>query len=112
MARVLAVFDDLLLGSNVLGLLQAGGHEARLAGPAAVEAQDWDLVIVDLGSASFDGVAVAAAAGADVKRLGIYSHVHPEQREPAEAAGFDLIVPRSRLMREGHALVARLLSPG
>lgn len=112
MARVLAVFDDLLLGSNVLGLLQAGGHEARLAGPAAVEAQDWDLVIVDLGSEDFDGVAVAGAAGPGVKRLGVYSHVHVEQRAAAEAAGFDLIVPRSRLMREGPALVQRLVSPG
>ena len=27
-ARVLAVFDDLLLGSNVLGMLRAAGHEA------------------------------------------------------------------------------------
>ena len=29
MARVVAVFDDLLLGSNVLGMLRAAGHEAR-----------------------------------------------------------------------------------
>ena len=33
MARVVAVFDDLLLGSNVLGMLRAAGHEAQLAGP-------------------------------------------------------------------------------
>ena len=32
MARVVAVFDDLLLGSNVLGMLRAAGHEARLSG--------------------------------------------------------------------------------
>ena len=30
--RVLAVFDDLLLGSNVLGMLRAAGHEAELTG--------------------------------------------------------------------------------
>jgi hypothetical protein len=30
--RVVAVFDDLLLGSNVLGMLRAAGHEAELAG--------------------------------------------------------------------------------
>ena len=35
MARVVAVFDDLLLGSNVLGMLRAAGHDARLAGNAA-----------------------------------------------------------------------------
>ena len=31
---VLALFDDLLLGSNVLGMLRAAGHEARLTGNA------------------------------------------------------------------------------
>jgi hypothetical protein len=31
-ARVVAVFDDLLLGSNVLGMLRAAGHDATLAG--------------------------------------------------------------------------------
>src|SRR5215217_4726722 len=35
-ARVLAVFDDLLLGSNVLGMLRAAGHDVQLSG-AAVE---------------------------------------------------------------------------
>ena len=30
MTRVVAVFDDLLLGSNVLGMLRAGGFEATL----------------------------------------------------------------------------------
>ena len=34
-ARVLAVFDDLLLGSNVLGMLRAGGYEASLGGADA-----------------------------------------------------------------------------
>ncbi len=113
MARVLAVFDDLLLGSNVVGLLRSAGHDVRLVGPAAVagEAETGaDVVVVDLGSAGFDGVEVAASAGTG-RRLGVYSHVHVEQRRAAEAAGFDLVVPRSRMMREGPALVAGL-SPG
>ena len=55
MARVVAVFDDLLLGSNVLGMLRA-----------------------------------------------------VDTRRRAEDAGFDLIVPRSRMAREGAALVERL----
>jgi hypothetical protein len=38
----------------------------------------------------------------------VYSHVHHDVKLRAEAAGFDLVVPRSRLAREGPALVERL----
>jgi hypothetical protein len=33
-AYVVAVFDDLLLGSNVLEMIRAAGHEAELVTPA------------------------------------------------------------------------------
>jgi CheY-like chemotaxis protein len=55
-ARVVAVFDDLLLGSNVLGMLTAGGHDVRL--DAAPERADADVLVVDLGSAGIDGIAL------------------------------------------------------
>jgi CheY-like chemotaxis protein len=110
-ARVVAVFDDLLLGSNVLGMLSAGGHEARL--DAAPEAVDADVLVVDLGSAGIDGVALverlrAAGELEGTATLGVYSHVHHDVKLRAEAAGYDLVVPRSRMMREGVELVARL----
>jgi DNA-binding NarL/FixJ family response regulator len=111
-ARVVAVFDDLLLGSNVLGTLSAAGHETRLAGPdvAGLEA---DVLVVDLGSAGFDGVELverlrAAGELGGARTLGVYSHVHHEVKLRAEAAGLDLVVPRSRMAREGAALVERL----
>jgi CheY-like chemotaxis protein len=111
-ARVVAVFDDLLLGSNVLGLLSSAGHETQLAAPAGAIV-DADVLVVDLGSAGFDGIELVerlrAAGELDgVATLGVYSHVEHEVRLRAEAAGFDLVVPRSRLMREGGALVAKL----
>ena len=40
--------------------------------------------------------------------LGVYSHVHHDVKLRAEAAGFDLVVPRSRMAREGADLVERL----
>jgi CheY-like chemotaxis protein len=110
-ARVAAVFDDLLLGSNVLGMLTAAGHDAQLvANPEAVAA---DVLVVDLGSAGFDGVALverlrAAGELEGTATLGVYSHVHHDVKLRAEAAGFDLVVPRSRMAREGAALVDRL----
>lgn len=112
MARVVAVFDDLLLGSNVLGMLRAAGHDAELASAATADPAGADVVIVDLaGEADLERLR-ASSGGA--RLLGVYSHVNVEQRERAEAAGFDLSVPRSRMAREGAALVERLLrlSPG
>jgi DNA-binding NarL/FixJ family response regulator len=113
MARVVAVFDDLLLGSNVLGMLRAAGHDAALSGGADVDAAGADLLIVDLGAGGFDGVAVvewlrASGKLGNARTLGVYSHVDAETRRRAEAAGFDLVVPRSRMAREGAGLVERL----
>jgi hypothetical protein len=107
MARVVALFDDLLLGSNVVGWLQAGGHEATLAGSVeqAVGAGA-AVVVADLNAGSFDPLAVA---GTGPRTVGLYSHVDPETKARAEAAGYDLVVPRSRFAREGAALVDRLV---
>ena len=41
--------------------------------------------------------------------LGFYSHVEQDVRRRAEELGYDLVVPRSRMNREGPELVARLL---
>ena len=114
MASVVALFDDLLLGSNVLGMLRAAGHEARLTGIAAEARPDGAAVlIVDLGSPDFDGVAVVEGLreGGELgesRTLGVYSHVDADTKRRADAAGFDLVVPRSRMAREGPALVERL----
>ncbi len=114
MARVVAVFDDLLLGSNVLGTLRAAGHDAQLTGDAAQVAPGGAAVlIVDLAGTGFDGVALverlrAAGELGATRTLGVYSHVDHETKLRADAAGFDLVVPRSRMAREGAALVERL----
>jgi CheY-like chemotaxis protein len=113
-ASVVALFDDLLLGSNVLGMLRAAGHDARLTGDAeAVHPDGAGVLIVDLASAGFDGVAAverlrAAGELGETRTLGVYSHVDADTKRRADAAGFDLVVPRSRMAREGPALVERL----
>ena len=113
MARVVAVFDDLLLGSNVLGMLRAAGHEATLTGGGDVHPDGAPVLIVDLAASTFDGVALverlrAAGELRSTRTLGVYSHVDVDTRRRAEAAGFDLIVPRSRMAREGAVLVSGL----
>ncbi len=124
MACVLALTADLLFGSQLQGALTLAGHEAELiaderrlrerlaesddpAHPAA------DVLVVDLTDGDLDGVAIvkslAAAQGlVSTRTLGFYSHVDASARERAERAGFDLVVPRSRMAREGAQLVGRL----
>jgi hypothetical protein len=101
-ARVAAIVPDLLFGSKVAEILTAAGHEVVMV-PGPPE-EPFDAIVVDLAS----GV-VAPEAVAEGTRLGIYAHVDVAMKERADAAGFDLVVPRSRFVREGAALLDRLL---
>jgi hypothetical protein len=105
MARVLAVAPDLMLGSKVEAMLGAAGHEVTLA-PTLGEG-GWDGV--DLIVADLDDENPEALVGLGVPVLGYYSHVNVETRQAAEAAGVDLVVPRSRMARELPQLAERLL---
>jgi CheY-like chemotaxis protein len=118
MARVAALIPDLLFGSKVQSALQDAGHEVDLI-TGELEAWDEvggiDLLVVDLTSPDVDGVEVfetLATAGElhGVRSLGFFAHVQPEVRERALQAGFDLVVPRSRMAREGARLVEGLLT--
>jgi hypothetical protein len=104
-ARVVAVAADLMLGSKVEATLSAAGHEVTLA-PSLQEAP---LDAVDLIVADLEVENPEALVGLGVPVLGYYSHVQAETREVAEAAGVDLVVPRSRLARELPELAKRLL---
>ncbi len=102
--RVAAVVGDLLFGSKVKAMLEEAGHEVALV-PAPDRAGKAEVLVVDLASGTIEP---EAAGDIGTPRLAIYSHVDLETRLRAEAAGFDLVVPRSRFVREGAALVERL----
>src|SRR6478672_3434349 len=108
MARILAISTDLLLGSKVEAMLGAAGHEVTLA-PSIQEAE---LEGVELAVADLDAGAAEALVGLGVPVLGYYSHVDVATKEAAEAAGVDLVVPRSRMARELPDLASRLLGGG
>ncbi len=109
MARVVAYVPDLLFGSNVLGMLQAGGHEVELASQPGPVKEGVDVVVVDLTADSVERIArIAALELHGARVLAFYSHVEADVRAQAEHAGFDLVVPRSRMAREGAQLVERL----
>lgn len=105
MARVLSIASDLMLGSRVTETLSAAGHE--VVSSASIEETTWDGI--DLIVADLDVESPEALVGLGMPVLGYYSHVDVETREAAEAAGVDLVVPRSRMARELPALAERLL---
>jgi len=105
MADVVALVSDLMLASRVEGSLRAAGHTVTVkAVPDAVTAEA-DLIVADL-----EAVDAEAVAAIGPPTLGFYSHVDVETRKAAEAAGFDLVVPRSRMARELPELAERLLA--
>jgi glycine cleavage system protein P-like pyridoxal-binding family len=106
---IVALIPDLLFGSNVVGALTAAGHEVKLVSTldGAVDAQ---LLIVDLTADAPERI--AALPTERPPTLAFYSHVETDVRELAEQAGIDLVVPRSRMAREGAALAERLIAAG
>lgn len=121
MARVLALTADLLFGSRIQGDLTAAGNEVELIGDEArlrarlgeTDKPVADVLVVDLTDAQLEGASVVEALVAEgalgsIKTLGFYSHVDVQARKRAERAGFDLVVPRSRMAREGAGLVSAL----
>lgn len=121
MARVLALTADLLFGSRIQGDLTAAGNgveliadEARLRARLSEDVRPAaDVLVVDLTDAELNGAGIVETLAGEgglnsIRTLGFYSHVDVQARERAERAGFDLIVPRSRMAREGAVLVRRL----
>jgi DNA-binding response OmpR family regulator len=128
MARVLALTRDLLFGSQVQGALTVAGYEVELLADEArlkrrlvdladseLDGASADVLIVDLTDSDLDGASIIGGLLAEgqlssMRTLGFYSHVDSAARERAQRAGFDVIVARSRMAREGVELVAGLLA--
>jgi hypothetical protein len=100
LARVALVCPDLLFGSRVEEALRAAGHEVTR------EREGADAVVVDLTA---DGLDLAALAASGSPTVGFYPHVDVETRRRALEAGFDVVVPRSRMARETAAVVEKAM---
>jgi hypothetical protein len=113
MARVVAHLPDLLFGSKVQGMLAAAGHDVTIAATArdAVAQLDGaELFVADLCEDAAARIAAATGHLDGLKALAFYLHTDVQTRTSALAAGFDLVVPRSRMAREGAALVDGLVA--
>ena len=110
MARVLAFVPDLLFGSQVVGMVRAAGHDPVMVGePSALqrEAPGASALVLDLTADAPERIELVRGVG--LRTLAFYSHVESDVRTAALEAGFELVVPRSRMSREGAALIERLL---
>jgi CheY-like chemotaxis protein len=115
-ASVVALLPDLLFGSKVVAMLEAAGHDVTMTAQedeARAEAEFADVFVVDLTSDAIDGIMLvdSMASGGELRghrTLGFYRHTEADVPERAREAGFDLVVPRSRMAREGAELVERL----
>lgn len=120
MARVVAFIPDLLFGSRVQAALLAEGHTVELTGDSEAVGgviAGARVLVVDLTDEDYGGAALVESLSAQgslagVGTLAFYSHVDVEMRKRAEGAGFDMVVPRSRMAREGAELVSKLSQGG
>lgn len=114
--RGVAYVPDLLFGSQVLSMVERAGLVGDLCG-AELEVRERapgaHVLIVDLTAEAEQRAQIVAELGAqemlgETRVLGFYSHVEAETRTMALEAGFDQVVPRSRMAREGVELIRAL----
>jgi hypothetical protein len=105
MSRIHVLTDDLLFGSRLQADFSAAGHVVTLG---TIPDREADAIVADL---THDVDArIAALAPPRPPTLAFFSHVEADVRARALAAGVELVVPRSRIAREGQALLAGLLA--
>jgi hypothetical protein len=108
MSRVVFVSEDILFWSRVTGLARAAGVEAvRISDEAGMERVFGEggvtRVIADLGCRGVDLSAWAArwkTADPAPELVAFGSHVNEAALAAARAAGYDRVMPNSRLNRE------------
>jgi hypothetical protein len=115
MTRVVAFIPDLLFGSSVVSALSAAGHEPVLASNEEAlrnALPDAQALVVDLTYEVPKRIELVRSAPwpAGLTTLAFYSHVEADVRDQGRAAGFDLVIPRSRMAREGVAVLDRLMT--
>jgi hypothetical protein len=105
MATVIVLGSDLMLASRVTTALEGAGHRVEQQSSIPDELDGVDLLVADL-----DAVDPERLAGLGIPVLGFHQHTDVETKRRAEAAGIDLVVPRSRMVRELPELAGRLLA--
>ena len=104
-ARIVAVVSDLMLASRVTTSLAAAGHDVQQETALPEEMGGVELIVADL-----DAVSPEELAATGIPVVAFYQHTDTETQQRADAAGLEVVVPRSRMVRELPELAAGLLS--
>jgi len=108
---VVDLTDDAPARTRALAEVGAlGGRDAQTPGPLGDRSHGEGTPggLGEGGPGTGAPAAIEETRGA-IRTLAFYSHVEAQTRAAAERAGFDAVVPRSRMAREGPELVARLI---
>lgn len=107
--RVIAFVPDLMFGSKVVAMAE------RVELPVALCSTDeqlreqlaaGDLLVLDLSDEVERRLEIYASLGGRMRAtIAFYSHVESETKNKAQSAGIELVVPRSRMAREGAELI-------
>jgi CheY-like chemotaxis protein len=111
-AGVLVVGDDLVWSSRLLSQAGLAGAESTQgvrdleAARAALDAERTRLVLVDLSSRSFDGLAAVALAARDGRTvIAVGRHDDAEVRKRALAAGARRVYAYAKMHADGVAVL-------
>ena len=118
MARIALLCPDLMFGSRLEDSLRTAGHDVtRYDGDdmARAAVDEADALVVDVAADQYDGPTLVESMHFSrelegVATVGFYPHVDQELRRRADEAGFDIVVPRSRMAREAPAVLERALA--
>ena len=105
-----------MFGSRVQSILTEAGFDVTLCGSVDqltyAAAGGCDVVVVDFAASPelVEQLPELSAAGVcgELPVLAIYSHVDTDTQQRLKQAGIELVVPRSRFMREGGELAMQL----
>ena len=106
---VIAAVDDMFFAAKIraaadhLGITLRTVRKPELLMNAAREGAS--LIIINLHAENFDPFALAQTLKADeqlklIPLLGFFSHVQAELQREADAAGYDVVMPRSVFSRD------------
>ncbi len=118
--QLLLVSSDLILLSQIEAPARAAGFAVAVVSSveaisSALASARPELVVLDLADSavSFDAtLRMVRETAPEARVLAFYPHVRDELRRNAEAAGCDVVIPRSRFLTQTAGVLRQALDSG
>jgi hypothetical protein len=110
-AIVLIVADDLIWTTRLRGAVERAGARPVVASRGTAKEHNADLVVVDLGGRTYDGVAaVADAHQGEQRTIAVGQHEDIDLRKRALAAGAQRVYSYNKMFTDGPSVIAGWLA--